>query len=468
MIDRRSFTAGALGGLAVLAAAPSWGAGLAELARPGDPGRGRSFGTTLDDLAAFDYVEEEVFLTGLADSYVPQGEQTPDGRWTVAAGEPREFASRLLVRRPRDAAKASGTVVVEWLNVSFGFDMSFADAAALWRAGHCWVGVSAQAAGVNGFEDQPQGLRTWDSSRYGCLKHPGDDWSYGVFTAAARALRANRGRGHPLHGIRLRHLVGVGASQSGSRILTYANAVQPTSGAFDALMPLICAGAAAPFTGTVMSRSARGARPVFSHVRSDASTPVLQINSECEAGFFRAIRQPDSGSYRSWEVAGASHGPTEQLRAVQAKERRDGVVGPWHDWDESSDVAWLPVFSRALSHVIAWLEHKSLPPEQEPIAFAEDGRTILRDDCGNARGGVRLPELEAPVASYRGLGARYMLAGETHPFGAARLREIYGDHAQFVARREAAAAAAVRSGVIDHDRAAVLGQWARAFDFPAA
>ena len=58
-----------------------------------------------------------------------------------------------MVRRPADPAAFSGTLVVEWLNVSSG-----ADAAPDWtylsdeivRRGHVWVGVSAQYVGVEG------------------------------------------------------------------------------------------------------------------------------------------------------------------------------------------------------------------------------------------------------------------------------------------------------------------------------
>ena len=57
------------------------------------------------------------------------------------------------VHRPTDAGAFNGTVWVEWLNVSGGYDAAVAWAFAhveLMRTGAAWVGVSAQSTGVYG------------------------------------------------------------------------------------------------------------------------------------------------------------------------------------------------------------------------------------------------------------------------------------------------------------------------------
>src|SRR3546814_9906957 len=84
--------------------------------------RNRIFGAHAGDLAAHGYVEEEYLLSGAAARYAVIGAQTPDGRWTLKPGERRPFATRLLVRRPRDLKRFNGTLLVEWLNVSLGFE----------------------------------------------------------------------------------------------------------------------------------------------------------------------------------------------------------------------------------------------------------------------------------------------------------------------------------------------------------
>ena len=82
---------------------------------------------------------------------------TTDGKWTVAPGTapaspPAPYTTRVVVYRPIDPKKFNGTVVVEWLNVSGGLDADpdwTQTHNELIRDGFAWVGVSAQAQGVN-------------------------------------------------------------------------------------------------------------------------------------------------------------------------------------------------------------------------------------------------------------------------------------------------------------------------------
>src|ERR1700761_5418810 len=87
------------------------------------PGQhGFPFLSTVFDLEAFGYVEEEFFITGKAQAYVPvgSGDLSPNGRWNAIPdpGITAPYTTRLLVRRPRDPARFNGTVVVEWINES--------------------------------------------------------------------------------------------------------------------------------------------------------------------------------------------------------------------------------------------------------------------------------------------------------------------------------------------------------------
>lgn len=468
-MSRRSFAATALAGatLGAMGIGARAADGAAAMLRPMPAaGRGKIFGTTLDDLAALGYVEDEYLLAGEAERYAAAGALTPDGKWTMVAGERRPFATRLFVRRPKDPKKFNGTILVEWLNVSLGFDVSFLDGAGLYD-GFAYVGVTPQYGGVFGEGDKPLGLKNWDADHYAALVHPGDDWSYDIFTQAGRALRANEARGHPLLGYRVKQLIGAGISQSGSRILSYANGVQPLARAYDALMPMLCAGASAPFEGgAAPGVAAARARPLFTQVRADLGIPAMQLNTEFEAPFFRPIRQPDTSAYRSWEVAGASHGPADLLKIIHGKEDRDGVGSRWHAFDAASDVSWQPTSDAAIHHVHRWLAGGPPPPAQLPITFEADGKAIARDVHGNALGGVRLPELEVPIASYRGQGAKHFLAGETHPFAADELKRLYPDHKSYVDRVTAAARAALDAGVILPARAEAYVAQARAADIP--
>src|SRR5699024_8036577 len=67
--------------------------------------------------------------------------------------ETGDYVTRVVVRRPDDPSASSGTVLLEWLNVSGGLDANpdFAYLAPeILRAGHTWIGVSVQRVGVEG------------------------------------------------------------------------------------------------------------------------------------------------------------------------------------------------------------------------------------------------------------------------------------------------------------------------------
>ena len=105
------------------------------------------------DLGQVGYTLEEFFLESTATRYEPAGPTGADGYWQVTPAGQAPFATRLVVCRPSDPGAFTGTVILEWLNVSAGFD-----APAHWmlthrqvvRAGWAWVGVSAQRAGIEG------------------------------------------------------------------------------------------------------------------------------------------------------------------------------------------------------------------------------------------------------------------------------------------------------------------------------
>ena len=108
--------------------------------------RGRPFppmsGRRPVDLAAAGFVESEWAVSGVATSY--DAVATPeDGRFELTEADAAPFATRVLVRRPADAAAFSGVVLVEWLNVSGGQDAA-PDytylAEEILRAGHVWIG----------------------------------------------------------------------------------------------------------------------------------------------------------------------------------------------------------------------------------------------------------------------------------------------------------------------------------------
>lgn len=160
---------------------------------PGSPSHNYTFFSTNHDLATHGYVEEEYFFAGTANQYTTPtpsvGQPCPTCTGTViSSGHP--YMTRLVVRRPANREKFNGTVLVEWYNVTNGFDAEntwFFSWESILRSGSIWVGVSAQRVGVNA-------LKTWSPSRYGTLDVTqggtinDDSLSYDIFSQAGQAI----------------------------------------------------------------------------------------------------------------------------------------------------------------------------------------------------------------------------------------------------------------------------------------
>ena len=85
------------------------------------PGRGLDFMRDYH-LSTLGYEETEYRIDGTATSYDLVGERGADGMWETTPRAEAPFRTRFVVRRPVDPARFSGTVVVEWHNVSAGLD----------------------------------------------------------------------------------------------------------------------------------------------------------------------------------------------------------------------------------------------------------------------------------------------------------------------------------------------------------
>lgn len=426
--------------------------------------QGWAFAGAMVDLASQGYVEEEFFVEGVATRYRPTGEIAADGRWSVEPVGTAPFKTRALVRRPIDAARFNGTVLVEWNNVSAGSEIAEAgEGNVIFEEGFAWVGVSAQRVGLHGFPEDPKGLLAWDPDRYGSLHIEGDDLSYSVYTEVAKAIAsADRLRSpvDPLGGLEVRKVLSIGGSQSASRLATYINAIQPLERVFDGFIPFTWFGTGTSVDDPAIMNPAAGASAanVMRHqtrIREDLGVPVLVVNSECEASPYYPSRQPDTATFRYWEVAGAPHGPRLHMEKIVPKMMRDGLGAPGGgEFDASalSPVPWAPVLDAGIAHVHAWMNGGPPPPSNPPIEVDPDDPTkVRRDTDGNAIGGVRVPELAVALARHTanmteaGAGG---LMGQWTPFDDELIRLRYPTQDDYVAAFEAAAKEAVAAGVI--------------------
>jgi hypothetical protein len=429
---------------------------------------GKPYTATPVDLASAGYVEEEYFFEGTTTAYDGVGTQSADGMWSVRETSKAHYKTRMLVRRPTDAARFNGTVVVEWLNVTGGVDADpdFAfQHGELLRSGFAYVGVSAQAQGVVGggaaLVAGAVPLVQWDPQRYGSLSHPGDDYSYDIYTQAALVLRHPRGV-DPLGGLVLARLLGDGESQSAFRMVTYVDAIQPLHHAFDAFLIHSRAGGGAPLV--TPANSGLGALllgPSLAHIRADLGVPVLQFETESDvlglvSGLtpFSSAREPDTAKLRTWEVAGTAHADlyllTQEGPMAGFGEPGDGGLplgcteinaGPQH-WVETT----------ALHALEAWMTGGPPPPNGAPLMLADGGASFELDSYGNARGGIRTAAVDVPIAAYSGKGdpsnVLCALFGKTTPFSPTQLASLYPTHDDYVKEVAAATMKAQQAGFI--------------------
>jgi hypothetical protein len=427
----------------------------ATVSGPVTGGKGAFGALSAADLLASRYREDEYFVAGTAQSYVKDGAWGMDGVWPVKPGATADYKVRVLVRRPSDPRRFNGILIVEWLNVT-----SMQEGAAdfmqmkeeIERAGYAWAGIGAQAAGVL----TPRvGLKASDPARYETLAHPGDAFSYDIFTQATHALLKS-GTGNPLDGLRVRHTLATGRSQSGFRLVTYINAFHARSKVFNGYFVHSRGANAAGLTAEQLGRDPEPI-PAGAHLRTDVDVPVFDLQTEGDMVTLRShlTRQADHARYRRWEIAGAAHAESAQWVPGVTPVPDLGVrcatainSAPHH-----------AVVKAGLHALTRWVRDGVVPRSSPPIELTDPAAAdpIARDALGLAKGGIRLPELEAPTARLDGLrndvanatagGQNFcFLFGHTVPFDQGQLKALYPSHEAFVKKFNAALDAVVRAG----------------------
>jgi hypothetical protein len=176
------------------------------------------------------------------------------------------------------------------------------------------------------------------------------------------------------------------------------------------------------------------------------------VNSEVEAIACYGVRQPDTDRFRYWEVAGTAHVSAQSMRARADSMRRDVGDAARMDGTGINEVPINPVVEAAYRHLQTWVDTGASPPVQPRIEFSGDPPDVVRDEHGIACGGIRLPQVEVPLATNSavvGPGSRMgFLGGSCVPFPPEKICRLYGDVETYLVRFEQAARAAERSGVL--------------------
>lgn len=448
-------------------------------------------GSTLFPLSQVGYEESEYFLSGTATSYTSASPLGGDGRWHVTRATTAPYKTRIVVYRPVNAQQFNGTVAVEWFNVTGG-----TDAAAMWltdhvqmiRDGMAYVGVDAQAGGINGVAGSlatsagAGGIKLTDPARYGSLVHPGDSFSYSIFQQAGQAMHASPAK--ILGGLKPTRVMAVGESQSAFRLVTYINGIQPQSpGVYDGYFVYSRGGDGANLS---QSPQATISTPTPTYIRTDLRVPVFLFETEADLlglGYV-AARQPSTPYIREWETAGTAHDDTYGL--LYSRTDTGNGAADTQAFQSMLDPPSAPIPGiiecaapiNAGSHtyelraaVVAanrWLRTGSAP-QQSPRLEVNDANaaTFAVDPNGNALGGIRTPQVQAPVAKLSGVGQPASspvgrpgtgstpstsnlcgIFGTTVPFNAAKLSALYPNHAAFVNGWNAATSSEVKAGYL--------------------
>ena len=234
------------------------------------------------------------------------------------------------------------------------------------------------------------------------------------------------------------------------------NAVHPLTGLFDGFL-IHSRGAASTDWGAPDRAfdldALRHGEAVL--IRDDVAVPVITVQTETDVisprfGFLTA-RQPDSESFRLWEIAGSAHADLWQIGEFE------GFLGCSEPVNRGQQVYVVRAALRALE---SWARD-GVPPASADRLEVDSGELVV-DELGNARGGVRTPAVDEAVEVLTGLAAPdasvlCSLFGRTLAVPSELLSARYGDASGYLAAYETATDRAIAASfVLADDRPAVL------------
>ncbi len=212
--------------------------------------------------------------------------------------------------------------------------------------------------------------------------------------------------------------------------------------------------------------------PTPTLIRTDLDVPVMMYETEADLLVldYLPARQPPTRFIREWEVAGTAHYDTYGLLESMtdtgngAADVRtfDTMIKPASSFDNGAISCPVPLNAGAHTYelraaVVAlnhWVMTGAAPP-QSPRLDVAGPSSFAKDANGEARGGVRTPQVEAPIAVVTGIGTKSgagggfcQLFGTTVPFSSAKLAQLYPTHQAFVKKWDQAVASDVSQGYL--------------------
>jgi hypothetical protein len=277
---------------------------------------------------------------------------------------------------------------------------------------------------VNPANPRGIGLYIYNPERYGTpanpILHVSNNQANEVLAQVGWLLRSN----HPASPLAAQYpvkaLVMGGTSASSGFVRSYmANA---HNSAFRA-------GDGSPIVDGFLVTATLGGAPV-----EMTDVPTIQLPTQFEVNGTNAYRRPDSDDapnrFRIYEVPGMSHNDSRD----QPAEVFPGCVGPLSRFPYGA-----PTFM-ALQKVIDWAVDGTVPPRASYIEVnAGPPRSLVFDELGNARGGVRTPHLDVPVYRYVAPnvavpGTLCNQSGRQERLADEALQQLYRNNGQYVSQ----------------------------------
>jgi hypothetical protein len=424
------------------------------------------------------YVEEEFLISGEATVY--NYASNPPVRGEIVEKDlDLPYATRIIIRRPEQAAAFNGTLVLEWFNSTAGFDTAPVwDSSAEYfaREGIVYVGLSNANTSYGSTGGALDFLRNGCSllgllpptcgTRYASLwmEEPGQ--AYEMASQIANLLKSDSPDNPLPPGFQVERLYHAGQSQQGGSMITYASAfdfpvndgyfIQAASSARPINFGTSCEDPGAPeypdCTPTLQGDQLR--------VRTDLPVPVYRVMTESDVDRrdnAEDTRQEDTDTFRYYEVPGTAHLTVhEDVEVLPAEIAELLGLGPGPLFLE--DTCQFPLNTLADGPVLGSYVYNAMwrnmewqvrygidPPHGDLIEVA--GGEIVRDQYGNALGGIRLPYLDVPIAGYGFpnvvdpslppflqplLGLACVLSGTVTDFDQETLDELYPRRGKYV------------------------------------
>ena len=225
-------------------------------------------------------------------------------------------------------------------------------------------------------------------------------------------------------------------------LTTYVNAVDPLAKVYDGFLVHSRFGVAAPLDGASALEALQAGLPDAVPFRPDLRVPVMTVITETDlvgavlSGYYLA-RMPDNERLRTWEIPGTAHAdnytikvgfidsgsaPLDQIVAGYAP--TNVLMGQELDYYINFAPQHHYVLQAAIAGLQAWVRDGTPPPSAPRIEIGEGHPPpLLVDANGIAKGGVRTPWVDVPIARTSGVvhtdNVMAHLFGSGEPFDAA-------------------------------------------------